>query len=124
MAHLSDSHTLLLNKFNIVAHHLICVTRTFQRQTDPLNAADLGATWKAMQVCSMLTHAARLAVTAACSLYQKLIFSCLPGLPKWSCGLLQLRPRVRSEPAAQAHTDSAPAPSTGDKQHTAFPGHH
>ncbi|CAL8462928.1 g2462 [Coccomyxa elongata] len=47
--HLSDSHTLLLNKFNVVAHHLICVTRTFQPQTDPLNAADLGATWEAMQ---------------------------------------------------------------------------
>jgi hypothetical protein len=48
--HLSDTHTLLLNKFNVVAHHLICVTRTFQPQTDDLNAADLGATWEAMQV--------------------------------------------------------------------------
>ena len=47
---LSESHTLLLNKFNVVAHHLICVTRTFKPQTDPLDAADLGATWEAMQV--------------------------------------------------------------------------
>ena len=49
VCHLSASHTLLLNKFNVVAHHLICVTRDFQPQTAPLNAADLGATWQAMQ---------------------------------------------------------------------------
>ncbi len=59
MRHLSDSHDLLLNKFNVVAHHLICVTRTFQPQTDPLDAADLGATWEAMQV-SILTLLYRL----------------------------------------------------------------
>lgn len=48
--HLSRTHTLLLNKFNVVAHHLICVTREFEQQTEPLNAADLEATWTAMQV--------------------------------------------------------------------------
>ncbi|CAK0784806.1 hypothetical protein CVIRNUC_008010 [Coccomyxa viridis] len=47
--HLSRTHTLLLNKFNVVAHHLICVTREFEQQTEPLNAADLEATWTAMQ---------------------------------------------------------------------------
>ena len=51
--HLSATHTLLLNKFNVVAHHLICVTRAFERQTEPLNAADLGATWQAMRVGSL-----------------------------------------------------------------------
>lgn len=50
MRHLSRTHTLLLNKFNVVAHHLICVTREFEQQTEPLNAADLEATWTAMQV--------------------------------------------------------------------------
>ena len=48
--HLSQTHTLLLNKFNVVAHHLICVTRKFEQQTQPLTAADLEATWAAMQV--------------------------------------------------------------------------
>lgn len=48
--HLSPTHTLLLNKFNVVAHHLICVTREFEQQTQPLTAADLEATWTAMQV--------------------------------------------------------------------------
>ena len=50
MRHLSRTHTLLLNKFNVVAHHLICVTREFEQQTEPLSAADLEATWTAMQV--------------------------------------------------------------------------
>ncbi len=30
--HLSDSHTLLLNKFNLVAHHVLVVTRQFESQ--------------------------------------------------------------------------------------------
>ena len=50
MRHLSQTHTLLLNKFNVVAHHLICVTREFEQQTQPLTAADMEATWAAMQV--------------------------------------------------------------------------
>ena len=48
--HLSPTHTLLLNKFNVVPHHLICVTREFEQQTQPLTAADLNTTWTAMQV--------------------------------------------------------------------------
>eukprot|EP00892_Ulva_mutabilis_P006083 jgi/Ulvmu1/3847/UM018_0063.1 len=42
--HLSDSHTLLLNKFNLVDHHTIVVTREFQSQDEPLAMADLAAT--------------------------------------------------------------------------------
>jgi len=42
--HLSDTHTLLLNKFNLVEHHTIVVTRTFQSQDEPLTEADLAAT--------------------------------------------------------------------------------
>lgn len=44
VSHLSDTHTLLLNKFNVVPHHLLVVTRQFESQQDPLNAADLDAT--------------------------------------------------------------------------------
>jgi ATP adenylyltransferase len=46
--HLSPSHSLVLNKFNIVPHHALVVTRRFERQEAPLTAADLGATWAAM----------------------------------------------------------------------------
>lgn len=48
--HLSPTHTLLLNKFNVVPHHLLVVTRAFESQLDPLNAADMEATWALMQV--------------------------------------------------------------------------
>jgi ATP adenylyltransferase/5',5'''-P-1,P-4-tetraphosphate phosphorylase II len=42
--HLSDTHTLLLNKFNVVPHHVLVVTRQFESQQDPLNSRDLAAT--------------------------------------------------------------------------------
>ena len=44
VGHLSDSHTLLLNKFNVVPHHVLVVTRQFESQQDPLNSKDLAAT--------------------------------------------------------------------------------
>ena len=44
VSHLSPSHTLLLNKFNVVPYHLLVVTREFQSQQDPLKAADFDAT--------------------------------------------------------------------------------
>ena len=50
VAHLSDTHTLLLNKFNVVPYHSLLVTRDFQQQTDQLNSADLGAAWQVLQV--------------------------------------------------------------------------
>lgn len=49
--HLSETHALLLNKFNVVPHHSLVVTRTFQEQTEALNEADLEAAWKVLQVC-------------------------------------------------------------------------
>jgi len=49
VAHLSARHTLLLNKFNVVRHHLLVVTRAFEPQAAPLSAGDLGATWRVMQ---------------------------------------------------------------------------
>mmetsp|Transcript_34350 Transcript_34350/g.97310 ORF Transcript_34350/g.97310 Transcript_34350/m.97310 type:complete len:393 (-) Transcript_34350:208-1386(-) len=49
VGHLSATHTLVLNKFNVVPHHSIVVTRSFQPQTDPLNAADLAAVYSVMR---------------------------------------------------------------------------
>jgi ATP adenylyltransferase/5',5'''-P-1,P-4-tetraphosphate phosphorylase II len=46
--HLSDSHTLLLNKFNVVPHHVLVVTRQYELQQDPLNSRDLAATQQVM----------------------------------------------------------------------------
>lgn len=56
MAHLSDTHTCLLNKFNVVAHHSLVVTREFERQTDPLDAADFDVTLQLLQVQSVRMH--------------------------------------------------------------------
>ena len=50
MADLSSTHLLLLNKFNVVAHHLLVVTRQFEPQSDLLNAADFDAAWIVLQV--------------------------------------------------------------------------
>ncbi|GMH41382.1 hypothetical protein BSKO_09292 [Bryopsis sp. KO-2023] len=47
--HLSDTHTLLLNKFNLVDHHLLVVTREFEKQEEPLNVQDIDATMKVME---------------------------------------------------------------------------
>lgn len=47
--HLSPTHSLVLNKFNIVAHHVLVITQEFERQEDPLNAADLAAAWAVMR---------------------------------------------------------------------------
>ena len=49
VAHLSATHTLLLNKFNLVAHHTLVVTREFEAQEAPLSAGDLAATRASMQ---------------------------------------------------------------------------
>jgi ATP adenylyltransferase len=46
--HLSPTHSLVLNKFNVVPHHALVITRDFQPQEDPLNAGDLEATWAVM----------------------------------------------------------------------------
>ena len=46
---LSASHTLLLNKFNVVDYHLLLITREYQSQDDPVNTSDF---WHLFQVFS------------------------------------------------------------------------
>ena len=45
VAQVSDSHVCLLNKFNVVEHHLLIVTRDFESQDSMLTAADFEALW-------------------------------------------------------------------------------
>lgn len=54
MDHLSPSHTLLLNKFNVVEHHLLVVTRSFEPQLQHLNINDFAATLKTIRVGPLL----------------------------------------------------------------------
>ena len=43
---LSDTHSLVLNKFNITPHHVIIITNEFVQQEEPLSRADFAATWR------------------------------------------------------------------------------
>jgi ATP adenylyltransferase len=47
--HLSDTHVCLLNKFNVVDHHLLIVTRAFEPQSNWLNLADFTALVEVLQ---------------------------------------------------------------------------
>lgn len=49
VADLSDTHFCLLNKFKVVDHHLLVVTREFEEQLNLLNANDFAALWQCMR---------------------------------------------------------------------------
>lgn len=49
VGNISTSHICLLNKFNVVDHHLLIVTRAFEEQTDLLNLEDFEALCFCMQ---------------------------------------------------------------------------
>ncbi|MGF6757159.1 ATP adenylyltransferase family protein [Paraburkholderia sp. GAS42] len=48
VADISDTHIVLLNKFNVIDHHLLIVTRRFELQEALLNPADFGALFSCM----------------------------------------------------------------------------
>jgi len=48
VAHITDSHVCLLNKYNVFDRHLIIVTREFERQTKWLTLRDFAALWLCM----------------------------------------------------------------------------
>lgn len=45
VTHLSETHLCLLNKYNVVNHHVLIVTRAFENQEDLLSLHDFAATW-------------------------------------------------------------------------------
>jgi ATP adenylyltransferase len=48
VADISDTHRVLLNKFNVIDHHLLIVTRLFELQESLLNLADFGALFRCL----------------------------------------------------------------------------
>lgn len=48
VAELSATHLAVLNKFNVVDHHLLMVTRAFDSQDSALNPADFDAAWRVL----------------------------------------------------------------------------
>ncbi len=49
VGNISTTHRAVLNKFNVVEHHLLIVTRDFEEQEQTLTAADFEALWTAMR---------------------------------------------------------------------------
>ncbi len=49
VADISDSHVALLNKFNVVEHHLLIVTREYEDQNMLLTKKDFDALWTCMK---------------------------------------------------------------------------
>jgi ATP adenylyltransferase len=49
VADVTDTHVCLLNKFNVVEHHLLIVTRCFEHQETLLTAADFEAMWSCLK---------------------------------------------------------------------------
>ncbi len=45
VADISETHLCLLNKFNVVDHHLLMITKEFEAQEDWLNERDFEAMW-------------------------------------------------------------------------------
>lgn len=45
VADISETHLCLLNKYNVVDHHILIVTRAFEDQEDWLNVQDFAAMW-------------------------------------------------------------------------------
>jgi ATP adenylyltransferase len=48
VAEITETHLGLLNKFNVVEHHLLIVTRDFEEQDSLLTAEDFRALWRCM----------------------------------------------------------------------------
>jgi ATP adenylyltransferase len=48
VSHISDTHVCLLNKFNVINHHLLIVTRIFEDQEMLLTVQDFEAIWTCM----------------------------------------------------------------------------
>lgn len=49
VTHISDTHLCLLNKFNVVDHHSLIVTRAFEAQECWLNQLDFEALWACLR---------------------------------------------------------------------------
>eukprot|EP00198_Chlamydomonas_reinhardtii_P008846 XP_001698183.1 predicted protein [Chlamydomonas reinhardtii] len=45
----TGTHTAVLNKFNVVAHHVLVITNQFRSQAEPLHGADLAAALEVLQ---------------------------------------------------------------------------
>lgn len=104
--HLTPTHTLLLNKYNVVAYHVLVVTKRFEQQTEALNLQDLEATWQVVQVTAF---AARFAAGLAQSRHLNKVSCMCAGSASGCTCILQLWTRVWCKSATQAYPGIVPA---------------
>lgn len=90
---LSPTHRCILNKFNVVEHHLLIVTQVFQDQQEPLCREDFEALWLCLREIEGLGfyNAGRLA--GASQRHKHLQLVSLPLAPRGPA--IPLEPRLR-----------------------------
>jgi ATP adenylyltransferase len=93
VADLSATHLCLLNKFNVVDHHLLIVTRSFEDQESPLNQQDFQAVWRCLNEYEGLAFYNSGAIAGASQRHKHLQLIPLPLAPEG--------PRIPIEPVLQ-----------------------
>jgi sulfate adenylyltransferase (ADP) / ATP adenylyltransferase len=78
---LSPSHVCLLNKFNVVEHHLLIITRQFESQESLLTRSDFAALWSVLREIDGLAFYNGGAVAGASQPHKHLQVVPLPFLP-------------------------------------------
>jgi len=78
VADISDTHLCLLNKFNVIDHHVLIVTRRFEHQETLLNHDDFEALWVCMAAFDALGFYNGGAVAGASQLHKHLQMVPLP----------------------------------------------
>ncbi|MGH8453733.1 MAG: ATP adenylyltransferase family protein [Nevskiales bacterium] len=91
---LSDTHLILLNKFNVIEHHLLIVTRQFEEQESPINARDFAAAWQCLAESDGLVFYNSGTVSGASQRHKHLQLVPLPAIGKGE--------RIPLEPAIEA----------------------
>jgi len=81
VADASATHVCLLNKFNLVDHHLLIVTRAFEHQMSPLTAVDFESAWRCLAEYEGLAfyNAGRIAGASQAHKHLQMIPLPLPG---------------------------------------------
>jgi ATP adenylyltransferase len=71
----SDTHIALLNKFNVIQHHILIVTRSWEEQTSPLSQADFLAIWSCLEQFESLAfyNAGQIAGASQCHKHLQLV---------------------------------------------------
>jgi ATP adenylyltransferase len=100
VADVSDTHVCLLNKFNVIDHHLLIVTRAYEDQETLLTRADFEALWACMAEFEGLGFYNAGTVAGASQPHKHLQMVPLPLAPDGPA--IPIEPLLRAVPATSA----------------------